>query len=305
MNRKNKKYHNELDLNSDLIEIMFVLLRRNSTTIAEHRRIQIIMHYHDSNDSFKDAAKKLILSSETVSFWYNRGQIINSEWERMLRNTLKETGHAGDKLRKERLLKELVADRARCGTPGTYTVKQYTDIVKIALQKPSKYNRPITHWTARELTDEVKKQQIAGDISQRQIQRFLKQADLKPHKATYWLNPKIDSKEEYEQQVKELCEIYHNAEKLNAKGVQIVSTDEKTGMQALERIHPNKPMIPGKEELIEAEYKRHGTLCLMPSFNVATGKIVEYYIGETRTEIDFADHIKKRLRQNLSVHGFL
>jgi len=67
---------------------------------------------------------------------------------------------------------------------------------------------------------------------------------LKPHKSRYWLNPKIDSIEEYELQVKELCYIYHNAEKLNAEGVHIISTDEKTGMQALERIHPHKPMIP-------------------------------------------------------------
>lgn len=293
MNRKNKNYHDELKLNSDLMEILLLLLRRNSTTVAEHRRIQIIMHYHESNDSFKDVAKQVNLNSETVSLWYNRGQIISNEWERMLKNTLQETGHAGNRLRRERLLKELVADKPRSGAPVTYTIKQYTDIVRIALEKPSKYNRPITHWTARELKDEVDKQQIAANISQRQIQRFLAQADLKPHKSTYWLNPKIDNIEEYEQQVKELCDIYHNAEKLNADGVQIISTDEKTGMQALERIHPDKPMIPGKEELIEAEYRRHGTLCLMPSFNVGTGKIIEYYIGETRTEIDFADHIKK------------
>jgi len=305
MNIKNNTYHDAIKLNFDLMEILSEISRSSSTTVAEYRRIQIIIHYHNSNDSFENTAKRLGLHRETVSTWYNIGLIINRAWENMLNNVLNETGHAGNKLRRKRLAKKLIADKPRSGTPVTYTLRQYTGIVKIALQKPSEYDRPITHWTARELTDEVHKQQIAPGISQRQVQRFLSQADLKPHKSRYWLNPKIDSIEEYELQVKELCDIYHNAEKLNSEGVYIISTDEKTGMQALERIYAHKPMISGKEELIEAEYIRHGTLCLIPSFNVATGEIVEYYIGETRTEIDFANHIKKLLKLNLMLSGLL
>ena len=132
--------------------------------------------------------ERLGLYRETVCRWYNRGLTINREWEGMLNNVLNETGHAGNKLRRKRLLKILVADNPRCGAPAAYTLRQYTDIVKIAMQKPSEYDRPITHWTARELTDEVHKQQITLGISQRQVQRFLSQADLKPHKSRYWLN---------------------------------------------------------------------------------------------------------------------
>jgi hypothetical protein len=50
-------------------------------------------------------------------------------------------------------------------------------------------------------------------------------------------------------------------------------------------------MIPGHPEKIEFEYRRHGTLSLIPSFEVATGKIVSHHIGETRKEEDFAKHI--------------
>ena len=50
-------------------------------------------------------------------------------------------------------------------------------------------------------------------------------------------------------------------------------------------------MIPGHPEKIEFEYRRHGTLSLIPSFEVATGKIVSHHIGETRKEQDFAEHI--------------
>ena len=74
-------------------------------------------------------------------------------------------------------------------------------------------------------------------------------------------------------------------------GTHLISPDEKTSIQALERIAPTKPMISGHPEKSEFEYKRHGTLSLIPSFEVATGKIVQHHIGETRNEQDFAGHI--------------
>lgn len=71
-----------------------------------------------------------------------------------------------------------------------------------------------------------------------------------------------------------------------------MSTDEKTGMQALERIHPDQPMKPGQLERHEFEYTRHGTQCLIANFDVATGKLIGPSIGDTRTEEDFVAHIR-------------
>jgi hypothetical protein len=53
--------------------------------------------------------------------------------------------------------------------------------------------------------------------------------------------------------------LYAAAPELHQQGVHVMSTDEKTGIQALERAHPTKPMIPGTPVLIEHEYIRHGT----------------------------------------------
>lgn len=75
----------------------------------------------------------------------------------------------------------------------------------------------------------------------------------------------------------------------------MVSTDEKTGMQALERLHETKPVRPGLVERVEFEYLRHGTLCLIANFNVVTGKIVCPSIGPTRTEADFVAHIDRTI----------
>lgn len=94
-----------------------------------------------------------------------------------------------------------------------------------------------------------------------------------------------------------MCELYEQAPQLHSEGIHLVSTDEKTGIQALERAAPTKPMQPGvagqagKNEQQEFEYIRHGTQCLTANFEVATGKQIAPSIGATRTEPDFVAHI--------------
>ncbi len=75
----------------------------------------------------------------------------------------------------------------------------------------------------------------------------------------------------------------------------MVSTDEKTGMQALERLHATKPVRPGFVERIEFEYIRHGTLSLIANFDVVTGNVISPSIGPTRTEADFVAHIDRTI----------
>jgi hypothetical protein len=78
-------------------------------------------------------------------------------------------------------------------------------------------------------------------------------------------------------------------------GGHIVSTDEMTGIQALERIAPTKPMRPGQIERREFEYQRHGTLSLIANFDVVTGQVLSPSLGPTRTEADFAAHIARTI----------
>jgi hypothetical protein len=73
----------------------------------------------------------------------------------------------------------------------------------------------------------------------------------------------------------------------------VVSTDEKTGIQANER---TRPMQPGLVERMEFEYIRHGTQTLMANFEVATGSILSPSIGPTRTEEDFVRHIEHTIQ---------
>ena len=68
-----------------------------------------------------------------------------------------------------------------------------------------------------------------------------------------------------------------------------------TGIQALERIAPTKPMRPGLVERREFEYKRHGTQSLIANFEIVTGQVIAPSLGPTRTEVDFARHIAQTI----------
>ena len=95
-----------------------------------------------------------------------------------------------------------------------------------------------------------------------------------------------------------MCDLYAEAPALQAAGVHVVSTDEKTGIQALERLYPTLSMQPGLVERREFEYIRHGTQCLTTNFEIATGLIVAPTIGDTRTEADFAAHVAQTVAKD-------
>ena len=111
----------------------------------------------------------------------------------------------------------------------------------------------------------------------------------------YWLNAKPDDPEAFVAQVAAVCQVYQQAPALAQQGEHVMSTDEKTGIQALERAAPTLPLKPGMVERPEYEYIRHGTQCLIANFNVATGEVVAPSIGATRTEEDFAAHIAQTI----------
>jgi putative transposase len=76
------------------------------------------------------------------------------------------------------------------------------------------------------------------------------------------------------------------------QGDRIVTTDELTGIQALDRKHPGLPLAPGKVERREFEYIRHGTCTAILSRDVVTGQVIAPTLGPTRTELDFLAHVQ-------------
>lgn len=125
---------------------------------------------------------------------------------------------------------------------------------------------------------------------------------MKPHRVEYWLNAPTRDTPEFQAEVKTVCDLYAQAPQLHAQGLHLISTDEKTGIQALERAAPSKPLQaasagqPSRCERQEYEYIRHGTQCLIANFEVATGQQIAPSIGATRTEADFVAHIAQTVQ---------
>ena len=115
----------------------------------------------------------------------------------------------------------------------------------------------------------------------------------------YWLTTEKD--ERFDEKVADINTLYQQAPELVKQGIRVESIDEMTGVQALERKHPGLPLSPGKVERREFEYIRHGVLSFMFNFDVALGKLTACQAGQTRTEQDFAGHIRLRVEAESQV----
>jgi hypothetical protein len=253
------------------IRLNIILLAAQEFFCISNTQIAIILH----------------ICRNSVIKWRNRW-VVNQGF--LL--TLEET-ECADKFLLE-AIENILADKPRCGTLDKFTPEQLLQIIKLACERPYSSGRPISHWSARELADEAVKRNIVDCISPRTVGRLLNDADLKPHRIRYWLNrdpmtPKEQKK--FKDRCQLISQLYRNSQALKAKRIYIISADEKTGIQAKERLHPDLPMRPGLLESHEHSYRRHGTRCLIANFFVATGEVIASTVGATRTEQDFVAHI--------------
>ena len=191
-----------------------------------------------------------------------------------------------------RAIEEVLSDAPRSGSPGTFTAEEVTQIIAVACEPPHQSGRPIETWTGRELADEVVKRGIVQSISSSQVNRYLAEAELQPHRSKYWLNTTEKDPKLFEHQVQVVCRTYLEAPELYFQyNTHTVSVDEMTGVQALERNARTIPMQPGQPARIEFEYTRHRTLCLIGNWHVVLGQMIAPTIRPTRTEEDFCWHI--------------
>jgi transposase len=175
-------------------------------------------------------------------------------------------------------------DLPRAGRPPIFTPKQRTQIIALACKTPDTLGLPITQWSTRLLTEMVIKNRIVPVISPETVRSILSDVELKPHRWHYWLNsPDPD----FETKMLQVVDLYCNP----PKGVRILCIDEKSQIQALERLVPDRPMTFGRIQLREFYYHRHGVLNLMAAFDVKTGKVFGRCFPRNRHEefLEFLD----------------
>jgi transposase len=262
---------------------------RNAVTAPSHLRQRatiILLAFHGRRN--EDIAEEVGLGRRQVGRWRRRWV---KAWSGLIDLECRET-----KADLRRAIEALLTDEARPGAPCKFTPEQVTQILAVACEPPEKSGRPITHWTASELADEVVNRGIVASISTTQVGRYLREAAMQPHKSRYWLNTTEKDPEKFREQVKAVCDTYLAApERERTENTHTVCVDEMTGIQALERTAAAKPMIAGKPARIEFEYQRHGTLTLIGNFQVTTGELIAPTFGPTRTEADFATHIEQTM----------
>jgi transposase len=248
------------------------------------RRAAIILGLA-AGQSAREVAKRLGIDRQTVYKWWHR-------WHTQASRLQEAEAKEGNDKRLGALFEEVLLDAYRGGKPVRFTPEQIVKIVALACEHPKASGRPITQWSSKELAAEALKRGIVERISRATVSRLLKEARIKPHLSRYWLNAHPEDEAAFDAQVRGVCAIYRQATELHRQGIHVVCTDEKTGIQALEHKYPAKGVKPGWVARLEYEYGRHGTLCLMANFEVATGQIIAPSVGPTRTEEDFLAHIQ-------------
>ncbi len=135
----------------DQRKVLEQLVRTHSTPQQLALRARIILHAADGM-RVRACARELDVWPKTVRYWRKR-------WRQ-----------AAD----GQSVPERLADAPRSGTPATFTPEQICAVVAMTCEKPSESERPISHWSQREIADEAMRRGLVPGISQRSVGRFLK-----------------------------------------------------------------------------------------------------------------------------------
>ena len=151
---------------------------------GERDQLQQLINRHNTPQQIVLRAKIILMASEGENHReIARNLNINRQMARLWRNRWLETEG------KELSIFQRLQDQERVGTPVKFSMEQVIELFALACSPPSDYGRPISHWTPRELADEIIKQGIIESISVRHVGRLLEEAELKPHQSRYWLTP--------------------------------------------------------------------------------------------------------------------
>ena len=161
-------------------------------------------------------------------------------------------------------------DAPRSGRPSRFAPAQKARVLQKATEWPRENGVPFSHWDSSALARLAISAGITDSIHPTTVWRWLRDADLQPHRLTYWLkSPDPD----FDVRMKDVVDTYLAALRRAEMGIATFCIDEKTSIQAKERKRPDRRMRPGVPQRIEFEYIRHGTLCLTAAFNVASGEV--------------------------------
>ena len=162
---------------------------------------------------------------------------------------------------KKRFLEERIAGLIEARHPGqkptVITPKMHARVLEATRRKP---NDGSTHWSCRKLAREL-------GISKDAVYRVWRKAGLKPHRLERYM---ASDDPDFESKAADIIGLYLNPPQHAA----VFCVDEKSAIQALDRLDPVLPLSPGRAERHGFEYYRHGTLSLYAALDVRSGKVL-------------------------------
>ena len=161
--------------------------------------------------------------------------------------------------------------------PRAATPKVQARVIRRVQQQPGDGS---THWSCRKLASELA-------LSKSTVQRILAQAQLKPHRLERYM---ASNDPAFESKAADIIGLYLHPPQHAA----VFCLDEKTAIQALDRLDPVLPLSPGRAERHGFEYYRHGTLSLYAALDVKTGK-VEGKTAQRHTSAEFIAFLNQLL----------
>lgn len=139
--------------------------RREKSTQQQVRRTHVILAAAEHSTN-RHIANQLHLTLKTIRLWRRRWLEVSPAMHTAEKN--------GDFKQLEQLIFDALTDKVRSGRPAEFTPEQICQIVAMVCEQPEDSDRPISHWSARELADEAIKRGIVTNISPRSAGRFFK-----------------------------------------------------------------------------------------------------------------------------------
>jgi transposase len=194
---------------------------------------------------------------------------------------------------RRRFLQEGIAglcDRPRPGQPRKITDAVAKKVLRMTVEEIPK---EATHWSVRLMAK-------AAGITTWQVRQIWEAADLKPHRLKTF---KISNDPQFAEKVIDVVGLYMNP----PDQALVLSVDEKTQIQALDRTQPMLPLRPGQIERRTHDYTRHGTASLYAAFDIATGQVMGRITKRHRAKefLDFLKQIERATDSELDVHLIL
>jgi transposase len=181
-------------------------------------------------------------------------------------------------------------DLPRSGQPKKLTEK---DIKKVLTMTVEQVPHEATHWSTRLMA------KYAG-ITTWQVRQIWEAADLKPHRIQTF---KISNDPQFAEKVIDVVGLYMNP----PDNAIVLSVDEKTQIQALDRTQPMLPLKPGLPERRTHDYVRNGTTSLYAAFNILTGEVIGRVTERHRAKefLEFMRQVERSTPKDLDLHVIL